>query len=67
LLAGGEGGVGDLDRDLPRRLGGEIAAASVADLVLAVSVLAGGDRADAGVRAVPVDRQQQPLGEDVLG
>ena len=67
LLAGGEGGVGDLDRDLPSRLGGEVAAASVADLVLTVPVLARGDGADAGVGAVPVDRQQQPLGSRCSG
>lgn len=66
LLASGEGGVGDLDGDLPCRFRGEVAAAGVADLVLALSVLAGGDRADPGVGAVPVDRQQQPFGQHML-
>ena len=67
VRAGGEGGVGDLDRDPPRRLGGQVAAARVADVVLAVAVRAAGDGADAGVGAVGVDRQQQALGQHVLG
>jgi len=62
LLAGGEGGVRDADRDGLRDVTGQVAATHVADLVLGVAVTAArGDRADAGVRAVGVDRQHQPL------
>ena len=62
-LAGGEGGVGDLDRHGPGGLGGQVAAPHVADVILGVAVLAGGDRPDPGVGAVGVDGQQQPLGQ----
>lgn len=60
-MAGGEGGVGDLDRHGPGALGGQVAAAHVADVILGVAVLAGGYRPDPGVGAVGVDGQQQPL------
>ena len=50
-----------VDRHRPGRLGGQVAAADVAQLVLAVAVLAGGDRPDPGVGAVGVHDQQQPL------
>ncbi len=74
-VAGGEGGVGDLDGDLPRGLGGEVAAPDVPDPFFAVAVpalgRAAGDRADAGVGAVGVDRQHQPfarhLGMELTG
>jgi len=64
VRAGGEGGVGDLDGDGAGHLGGQVAAAHVPDVVLAVAVDGvAGDRADPGVGAVGVDGQQQPLGE----
>jgi len=63
LIAGGEGGVSDLDRHRAGDLGGQVAAADVAQLVLGVAVFAGGDRPQSRVGAVAVDHQQQPLGE----
>ena len=54
--AGGEGGVRDLDGDGASGLGGQIAAAHVAQLVLGVAVAAGRHGLDPGVRAVRVDR-----------
>ena len=68
LGAGGERGVGDLDGDGPGHLGGQVPAAHVPDVVLAVPGLCvAGDGADAGVGAVGVDGQQQPLGQHVRG
>ena len=60
-MARGERGVGDLNRDRAGRFDGEVAPAGVANLVLGVAVRSGRDRADAGVRPVGIDRQQQPL------
>jgi len=47
-------GVGDVNRQGPDQVGGQVAAPDVVQLFLAVAVLAGGDRADAGVGAVGV-------------
>jgi len=64
LAPDGEGGVRDLDRDLVGGLAGQVAAPGVAQLFLAVGVpAAGGHRADAGVGAIGVDGQHQPLGQ----
>src|SRR5260370_15173924 len=48
-VPGGEGRVGDRDSNCPGDLRGQVAAPDVADLVLTVPVLGGGDRPDAAV------------------
>jgi hypothetical protein len=63
--AGGEGGVRYLDGDGAGCLGGQVAAAHVAQFVLGVAVAAGGHGLDPGVRAVGVDDQEQALGQDL--
>ena len=64
LRADGEGGVGDLHCHRPCGLGGQEAAAYVTQVVLAVAVIACRGGLDAGVGAVAVHAQQQPLGQD---
>jgi hypothetical protein len=44
---------------------GEVAAACVAQVILGVRVVAGGDRADSRAGAIGVDEQQEPLEEHV--
>ena len=64
-LAGGEGGVGDGAGGFPAGRDGEVPAAGIAQVVLAVAVVADRYRAHPGVGAVGVDEQQQPFGEHV--
>ncbi len=63
VVAGGEGGVRDADREGLGHRGGQVAAAHVPHVLLGVRPARGDDRADPGVRPVPVDRQHQALGQ----
>ena len=64
-LAGGEGGVGQLDGGGPGAVEGEVPAGDVADVALAVAVVALGHGADAGVGPVGVGDEQQALPQGV--
>ncbi len=64
-LAGGEGGVGDPGRGSPAGVEVHVAAAGIAQVVLAVAVLALGDPAQPGVGAIGVDGQEEPLLKNV--
>jgi hypothetical protein len=66
-LPRGECGVRDLDAGCFQAGRGEVPPGGVAQLVLAVGMIAGRDGPQAAVGAVRVGDQQQPLDQDVLG
>jgi hypothetical protein len=63
-VAGSERGVGELDGGQAGAVDREVPTRGVAQVGFCVAVVAGGDGADAGVRAVGVGDQQQALPQD---
>jgi hypothetical protein len=65
-VAGGERRVCDLDRERADDLGGQEPSADIAQVILGVAMVAGGDVSDPGVRPVGEQHQLQPFGQRVF-